>query len=105
MNNTLNFTQAFDINNNSLFSPQCITECNKISDMCSKFQLHVIQTMNIRFIIALMILFTIILFQLYIKYFKPKFSQTELWMNKVDYRIDFVMWILMCFIILYIFMM
>lgn len=98
-------TQAIDINNNSYFNTGCITEIDKITTACSKFKLDVYHTMELRFISSVITMMLLLFFQLYIKYNKPKFSQTEFWRTKIDYRIDFIIIILLFFNILYIFVM
>jgi hypothetical protein len=97
--------EAFDINNNSFFNTGCIDEINKITERCSQFKLQVIEHMDKKFMIALIILSIFIMYQLAIKYYKPKFSQSRFYMKYIDYRIDFVIIILLVSYIAYIFFM
>lgn len=73
----MNDTIAFDINNNSFFNPGCIDEINKITTKCSDFKVHVVNTIETRFIIALSITLALILWKLIIEEIEPKFSKTE----------------------------
>lgn len=97
---------AFNINNNSLFNTGCIDEINKVLGQYQKFQLHVYQVMQHRFIISLIIMSILVFYQLfYIKYYQPKYSQTEFYKEKIDKRIDLAIIIFMVFNILYVLMM
>lgn len=97
---------AFDINNNSLFKQNCIDEINKVFGQQESFRLHVFQVMQQRFIISLIVMSLLIFYQIYfIKYIHPKYSQTEFYQKKIDYRIDLVIIILLAFNILYVFLM
>ena len=101
----INTTSEMMRDNLSLYNTGCIEEVSKVTAQCSGFKLHVIQSMNHRFIASLVIMSILIFFQLYIKYRSPKFSQMEYWSEKIDYRIDLIIVILMFFNILYLFMM
>jgi hypothetical protein len=100
-----NTTSEMMRDNNSLYNTGCIDEINKVMSECSQFKIHVINTMNQRFVISLVIMSILIFFQMWIKYRQPKFSQTQFWKEKIEYRIDLIIIILMFFNILYIFMM
>ena len=74
----------------STYSPGCYDEINTYIEICKDFKAEVISSMNARFEIVLYILVFMIFLQAYLKYWKPKFTETEFYKKRVDYRIDFI---------------
>lgn len=100
----MNFT-PLDINENSMFSTGCSHDVDVATRLCSDFRLDVFQTYETRFIVSIIIMTILILYQLFVKYRKPNYTTTDFYMRYVDYRIDFVMIIFMFFNIVYLFVM
>lgn len=104
----MNYTtpiQAFDINNASTFNPGCYNEINTIIERCTNFKINIISQMNLHFLISVVLLCILVLYQIQAKHNPFKFQQTEFYKNKIDYRVDFIISILLIFDIVFIFLM
>ena len=91
--NPINATM--DIYNSSTYNTGCLAELQKLSAKCTTFKAEVQTIYSERIIIAMVIMFTIILFKIYINNRKPQFSQTEFWQKEIDPRIDWIIILLM----------
>lgn len=97
----MNFTNYTNLvtgrDNASFYNPSCIDELQKMATKCTDFKAQVINTVHQRFLIGMIVTFILFAFIIYVKYDKPKFSQTEFYKKHIEYRIDF--FTLMIFII------
>lgn len=97
--------KAFDINNASTFNPACLSDINKIISRCTDFKINVLQTMNLKFLISVIVLCVLVLYQIQNKYRPFKFQESEFYKKYIDYRVDLVISILLIFDIFFILMM
>lgn len=96
---------GININDNSLFNTGCIEENNKVLAKCLDFKLQIYSTMNNRFIVVLIILTILILYQIWTKYLQYEYTKSRNYFLYVESKIDLVIMILLAFIICYIFTM
>ena len=73
----------------------CLDEMQKVASACSKFKVDVLQIYNTRMIWALVIVFVLIMFQIYIYRAEPEFSKTEFWQKYITRKIDLTIIFLM----------
>ena len=95
MNTTLNITTLI-INKSEFetFNTGCFEEVTKCMNACSNFKVSIASNIFSRFRIGFIILCLLVLYQIFIKYNKPKYSQSEFYMKYIDYRIDYMIMIL-----------
>jgi hypothetical protein len=79
----------------STYNTGCLAELQKVADACSKFRVDVLQIYNTRMIYALIIVFLLIMFQIYIYRAEPEFSKTEFWQKYITRKIDLTIIFLM----------
>lgn len=91
--NPINTTM--DVYNSSTYNTGCLDELQKLSAKCTTFKAEVQTIYGDRILIAMIVMFAIILFKIYIDNRKPQFSQTEFWLKEVSPRIDWIIILLM----------
>ena len=95
MNTTLDYkTLIMNKSQFETFNTGCIDEINKCVSGCKNFQLDVANSIVSRFRIGLIILCVLVLYQLYVNYNKPLYSQSEFYKKYIDYRLDYAILVL-----------
>lgn len=100
----VNITEIPNYYAEATYNTGCIDEVQKVVDACSRFQLHVMETYNHRILVAMIILFILILFRLYINANNPEFSKTDMWVKYLDNKLNLVIIVLMFGIITILFL-
>jgi hypothetical protein len=86
------------------YNPGCYDELSKFAESCTQFKADVINQIGLRFKITIIILVTLIILYMYIKYGKPKFSTTEFYIKYLAFRLDFIIMLITLITITFMFL-
>ena len=90
MNTSNNFT--LDFSSSQFYNTGCIDEINKFSKLCTNFKANVIETMNHKIYLAIILMITFIILMFILRYGFDKYKDYT-WFIFIIKRID---WILLC---------
>lgn len=90
--NVPNFTM--NIHKGETYNTGCLNEIETIIQKCTDFKTDVTSDLGLRFKIGVIILFILIFFRIFTIYKPFKFQQSEFYKNYVEFRIDFILLVL-----------